>query len=216
MDTVNPENISLIFALKEEAKYFRPLPHLKVHFSGIGKNNAEKCIKQILANDKPEIVFTCGFAGGLNTALKFNTIVYSAPDKLKPILNSYGGVEVKFYCSDRLIYSASEKLKLHQSTNADAVEMESGIIYDICSKQNISCAIIRIISDTANEDLPMNFDEITAENGKIIYSKLFLKLLKHPRLISQLIQFQNKIDLSAKNLGEFLNRFLSEITKTSQ
>ncbi|HON06473.1 MAG TPA: hypothetical protein PLW02_00065 [Verrucomicrobiota bacterium] len=214
MDTINPEKISLIFALKEEAKFFKPLPHLKVYFSGIGKNNAEKFIKQILANDKPEIVLTCGFAGALNPALKFNTIVYSATDELKPILNSYGAVESKFYCSDRLIYSASKKLKLYQTTNADAVEMESGIIYDICTKQNISCAIIRIISDTANEDLPMNFDEITAENGKIIYSKLFLKLLKRPQLIPQLLKFQNKINQSAKNLGEFLNRLLTEITKT--
>ncbi len=216
MDVLTTGKICLIFAIKEETKFFNPLPEVKVCISEMGKNNAQKCIKQILANDKPEIVFTCGFAGALNPALKLNTIVYSAPDKLKPVLNSLGGVEAKFYCSNHVIHSASEKLKLYQSTNADAVEMESGVICDICSQHNVLCAIIRVISDTANEDLPMNFNEITNDDGKIIYAKLISEILKQPSIIPQLMQFQNKINLSAKALGEFLNRFLREITKTPQ
>lgn len=214
MYALTTQKIAVIFALKEEAKFFNP--NLKYYICGIGKHNAENCIKQILANDKPDIVFTCGFAGALNPGLKPNTIVYSAPDKLKPILNSYGGVESKFYCSDRLIYSASEKLKLHQTTNADAVEMESGIIYGLCFKQNVPCAIIRVISDSADEDLPMNFDEVTGYNGKIIYTKLFLTILKHPGIVPKLIKFQNRINSSSKVLGEFLNKFLTEIAETSQ
>ncbi len=208
MNESDYKKISVIFAVKEEAKYFKPPSQVNVLFSGIGNKNAEKCIQKIINSRCPDIVLTCGFAGALNPALNRGTIVFQSQKELTPLLRALGGVEAKFHCSNYVVCTSKDKADLFKTTAADAVEMESGIIYKVCLNQNIPCTIIRVISDTANEDLPLNFNEFITDKGKIKLSILFIVLLRTPTAVFNLIKFQKNIDFSARMLGEFLNQFL--------
>ena len=64
----------ICFALKEEAAPFRKIAAGKtgitILLTGIGRQNAEKSLREFLATHSPELVLTCGFAGGLNPDLK--------------------------------------------------------------------------------------------------------------------------------------------------
>jgi len=75
--------ILVCFALKEEATPFRKMayplhePALAIRLVGIGRRNAEKFIREYLVSHTPGLVLTCGFAGGLNPALKLGDVVFS-------------------------------------------------------------------------------------------------------------------------------------------
>jgi hypothetical protein len=49
--------------------------------TGIGRQNAEKSVREFLATHSPELVLTCGFAGGLNPDLKPGDVVFELTDR---------------------------------------------------------------------------------------------------------------------------------------
>ena len=64
--------ILVCFAVKEEAKplnqLIRSQPGVWVLVTGMGRHNAETAIRTALAEERPRIVLSAGFAGGLNPA----------------------------------------------------------------------------------------------------------------------------------------------------
>ncbi|MEP6662895.1 MAG: hypothetical protein ABJC04_04430, partial [Verrucomicrobiota bacterium] len=86
----------------------------------------------------------------------------------------------------------------------DAVEMESAAIHAICVERKIPCATLRVISDTANEDLPLDFNTLSKPDKNLDYGKLFLAIAKSPGKIGALLQLQRKTKFAAEKLAEVL------------
>ena len=64
--------ILVCFAMKDEVRAFRKLtqslPGVEILVTGIGRRNSEKSLRAVLAQQRPELVITSGFAGGLALA----------------------------------------------------------------------------------------------------------------------------------------------------
>src|SRR5262249_13170030 len=146
---------------------------------------------------------TCGFAGGLNPDLKCGDVVFEpagpAPDdsKLIAALLSAGVKPAKFFCSDRIATTVAEKNQLREQTGADAVEMESAAIHAVCAEHKIPCVTVRVISDTANEDLPLDFNLLAEPDMSLDFRKLFLAVVKSPGKIPALMELQKKTKFAA-------------------
>ena len=84
-------SLLLTFALEAESRSFQYLfgsrSDVRVLLTGIGQRNAERTIRQALAERPPELVLTCGFAGGLNPELAVGTVVFSVDEKRVGTLN---------------------------------------------------------------------------------------------------------------------------------
>jgi len=202
------------FAVKEEAAPFRKRvgewPRVRILVTGMGARNAERAIREALAVVKPELVLTCGFAGGLNPELRPNQIVFSAPGSaVEARLLSAGGAPARFHCSSGVATTANAKQVLRETTRADAVEMESGIIQQICDTQQVPCAIVRVILDAAGQDLPMDFNQVMTRDQDISFFKLALALVKAPQKIPRLMRFQREAQAAAETLADFLTRVVS-------
>src|SRR5271169_575820 len=121
-----PAHILVCFALKEEAKPFRKLMAEKsgvaILITGIGRQNAEKSVRGFLVGKDstdgsaiqlpksptgpggiggitllPDLVLTCGFAGGLNPDLKTGDVVFeTADDDLRGRMLSAGANAAAF------------------------------------------------------------------------------------------------------------------------
>jgi uridine phosphorylase len=253
-------SLFLTFAVKEESRPFQKLigsrSDLRVLLTGIGQRNAEKTIRKVLAEQPPQLVITCGFAGGLNPELATGTVIFSADEDFASPINppsapptegrqisdargefpswegsgvgsatqepatrseflvsallSAGARPAKFHCAKRVAANAEEKRALRQSTGADAVEMESGVIRAICREHNIPSATVRVISDAANEDLPLDFNRLMDADQNLSYSKLALTLLKSPRKVGVLLKFHKVTRASAERLANVLIKIISD------
>ena len=198
------------FALKEEAAPFRKIaagkPGTSILITGIGRENAGKSVHEFLATNSPKLVLTCGFAGGLNPELKTGDIVFHADQntEIESALRKTGARAVQFHCAERIAPTVKEKQELWRATGADAVEMESQIIRAICAAQKISSATVRVILDTAGEDLPLDFNLIVNAEQEIDFGKLALTLLKSPGKIPALIRLQKQSKAAAEKLADVL------------
>jgi adenosylhomocysteine nucleosidase len=222
----------ICFALKEEAAPFRKSGLRRGHhvlLTGIGRANAEKSLREFLAAHSPELILTCGFAGGLNPDLHLGDVVFEISsggsrresaqikigEKSEPIdigcyekLIAAGAKPAKFFCADRIATTVAEKKRLRAETGADAVEMESAAIHAVCAERGIPCATIRVISDTANEDLPLDFNALAKPDKSLDFGKLFLTLAKSPGKIGELMELQKKISFAAEQLAEVLAKIV--------
>src|SRR5208337_5323057 len=106
--------VLVCFALKEEAAPFGKIAAdrsgISVLITGIGRQNAEKSVREFLAGGAsapasqlvsslapPKLVLTCGFAGGLNPDLKPGDVVFEVP-----FSSSSRGNEAQFESGEKL------------------------------------------------------------------------------------------------------------------
>ena len=125
-----------------------------------------------------------------------------------PELEDLGAVPAKFYCHRRVAITASEKTALWRETGADAVEMESSVIRTICREFRIPSATIRVISDDARQDLPLDFNALMTSEDRINNLKLLGAVLGRPGRIPRLIEFQQQTVGAARKLGVVLEELL--------
>jgi hypothetical protein len=119
-----------------------------------------------------------------------------------------GAIRGKFYCSKRVAITAAEKFELWQTTRADVVEMESSVIRTIAREFKIPSATIRVISDTAHDDLPLDFNALMTGDDRINYGKVLLSILKSPHRIPGLIEFQKQTVEASRRLGSVLSELM--------
>jgi adenosylhomocysteine nucleosidase len=197
------------FAVKEEAKFFKTA-NCRVLITGMGQKNAIEILQRVLASARPGLVLTCGFAGGLNPGLSLGDIVFTADDSagLNEKLIDLGAQPGVFHCADRVAITVAEKISLRQSTGADVVEMESSALRALCREKKIPAATIRVISDTAHEDLPLDFNKLMTPDYRLSMAKLLGKLLREPSKIPQLMEFQKRTVFAARRLAELLEKLV--------
>jgi nucleoside phosphorylase len=214
MATGAGQDLLVCFALPQEARPFRRLARrrrgVRVLVTGMGRHNAETALLGILHGWRPELVLTCGLAGALNPELDVNTVVYDAADALalaKP-LAAAGALPAHLVCHDEIVNCSGPKAELRRRTGADAVEMESGRIREICQTAGIPCATVRVILDTAEEDLPVDFNQFLTAEKRLRCGKLGIELLKSPPLAVRLLALQRRTREAARRLA----RVLAQIT----
>jgi adenosylhomocysteine nucleosidase len=230
----------ICFALKEEAAPFQKIAAgnaataqagISILLTGIGRRNAEKSVREFLATHSPELVLTCGFAGGLNPDLKLGDVVFEihssssrresaqtkTEEKLEPTdvgcyerLMVAGAMPAKIFCADRIATTVAEKKKLRDDTGADAVEMESAAIHAVCRDCGIPCATVRVISDTVGEDLPLDFNALAKPDKSLDFGKLAWAIARSPGKIGALMALQKKTSFAAEKLAAVLARVMAD------
>ncbi len=209
-----PVDLLICFAVKEEMKFFPcqswKSGNLQVWITGIGRRNAAESIRDAIARVQPERVITAGFAGGLNPRLPCGAVVYEQDFDagFGRELEEAGAIPAKFHCHRRVAITALEKSALWRETGADAVEMESSVIRTICRELNIPSATVRVISDDAHQDLPLDFNALMTSDDRINYFKLIWAVLRQPGRVPKLIQFQHQTLDAARKLGAILEDLL--------
>lgn len=209
-DAVSTGPLLVCFAVKEEAKFFAPPPNTKVVLTGMGRRNAFLKLEKILAESKPSGILSCGFAGGLNPSLELGAIIYDcdegAPWEQKLIATN--AMQGRFECAARVATTADEKYNLWRSSGKDAIEMESDTIRQMALRHSIPSATIRAISDTAHQNLPLDFNRLLTPDHRIDFAKLAGRLLLQPSRIAALLKFQDQTIKAAQSLASFLHELL--------
>ncbi|MFO1475231.1 MAG: hypothetical protein U1F98_01105 [Verrucomicrobiota bacterium] len=213
----NPCSILVCFAVKEEAAFAWPLPPVsggrEMLVTGMGRRNASTRFRDALESMQPQRVLTCGFAGGLDPELGIGDLLFDQDFDagFGSALLGLGARQGTFHCSTRVAVSVAEKAELRRSTGADAVEMESAVIRTLCRERGIPSATLRVISDSALEDLPLDFNALMTSDQRLSMWRLAGALARRPWSIPRLLELQRNTRRAAQNLGGALHGLLAAL-----
>ena len=190
------------FAVQQEAKPFlkrvRGRDDVRCLITGMGTKNAESALRGALKDFLPQSVLTCGFAGALHPDLQIGDVVCSHEPW------SPNAKKVQFTCTERVATTVAEKAILRNRTGADVVEMESAIITRVCHELGLPCRTVRVISDTAHEDLPLDFNALMTEEKKLSAWKLAWAIARSPQRIPALMRLGKNSALASERLADVL------------
>ena len=201
------------FAVPEEARFFQGSASTRVLITGMGRKNTARAYKRALENLQPRAVLTCGFAGGLDPGLRCASVVFDAEKGsrwLKDLAIKAGAVPGKFHGAEKVAVTAADKKTLREATGASAVEMESEEIVHLSGTEGIPALTLRVILDEADEDLPLDFNQLMTADMKMNYLALAWAILRNPGKIRSLKAFQKQVSTAAQALAQTLTRLTAK------
>jgi len=180
-----------------------------IWITGMGRRKALAVAEAVLTDEFAWVV-TGGFAGGLDPAIPTGTIVQEADPGFPVILVGHAGVRFgRFHLAESVAATALAKTALRASTGADAVDMESQVIRDLCAARGLPSATVRVISDAAGEDLPLDFGALMTPDQRIDFPKLAWSLIQSPGKIPSLIGFSRRLGRASAALARTLDAMVN-------
>ena len=170
--------------------------------SGIGKVAAALGATLLLERCKPDVIINTGSAGGLAPTLKVGDIVVSDEARYHDAdVTAFGyeygqlpGCPAGFKADDKLVAAAETcsgdafntgsvglaKIR-HNFPPAVAVEMEATAIAHVCHNFQVPFVVVRAISDVADQQSHLSFDEflaVAAKQSTVMVESLVQKLAR--------------------------------------
>ena len=207
-----PADLWLCFAVREEAAFVQP-GACPVLVTGMGAVNASHHLQSRFHKATPRLLLTCGFAGALNPALPVGTVLFHSDPSFPPHpqLLASGAQPALFHATDQVVVTAREKRRLRETTGADAVEMESHVLRTLCHQRGIPSATVRVVSDAADEDMPVDFNRLMTPRMTLSFTRLALALAARPGRVRGLLQLQRNTRLAARNLAHVLHLVIANL-----
>jgi adenosylhomocysteine nucleosidase len=201
-----------------------------VVLTGAGPKRAAKVASAVIRaeNDSISLCISSGLSGALRTEYSIGQVLVAktvVPENARPdstisvlpgsgalisFATDCGATAVdRFYSAERVIARAEEKRILGET--ADAVEMESFEVLFEASGSGIPAVAIRAISDSADEDLPLDMTDIFTDEGQISMPRILAQAARNPQSISGLMKLGRNSKLAAESLARFLDKYVSAV-----
>lgn len=119
----------------------------------------------------------------------------------------------RFYTSERAIGTHEEKR--HIGEFADAVEMESFGVLNEAADSGVPAIAIRVVSDLADENLPLDMNEVFTDEGKVSVPRLLGQVARHPGAVPGLVKLGQQSKTAAEALSRFLDRYVVTVAERS-
>lgn len=157
------------------------------HWLLIANGPGKECVNQALSKHvQVDGIISTGFCGALDPALKAGDIVR------------------ELHSIDRVAVTATEKRELRERTGAAAVDMESAAIAGKASAWGVPFFAIRAVSDTAQEDMPLDFNLYRGADGRFSRFRIALAALTRPfSRVPALLRLDRNCRMAAESLGDY-------------
>lgn len=186
---------------------------IMVIHTGIGAEAARRRTEELLQAQRPRLAISAGFAGGLHPELQVGDVVVdlrAAADatQFQPTSRWRLG---KMKTVAQALESAAEKAELGRRTGALAVEMETGIIAEVCSRFGAPLIAVRSISDTVTDALPVPLEHwFDLERQRPRIGGLLWYLALHPGRVGPFIRFVGGLGAARAGLAAALCAVIAE------
>jgi len=190
--------------------------------TGIGRFAAQRAMED--AFDKtPDFCIASGLAGALKAnylleevlAARWVTDIKSGrsfpgdSELLELAAESGAKLVERFLVTEHVIAAAAEKREL--ASSGDAVEMEGAHILAVATQKRVRALAIRSVSDAADQDLPLEFDETFDDEGQVRISNIFRQVVAKPGRVGGLIRLAADSARAANSLANFLHAFVQAL-----
>lgn len=192
---------------------------VRVLLTGIGWECARRTTASVM-EDAFDACISSGLAGGLKAAYRAaDVLAFREVGEISGVRKMPASrwlldqakkqgtpIAERLLTSKKLVVTAEEKKRI--GIFGDAVDMESFRVMAAAQGRGIPALTLRAISDTVEEDLPMDFSEHVSEGGQIAVGRLLGKIAFSPQIIPAMIRFGSRTRHVAEHLDEFLDAFI--------
>ncbi len=232
--TANLSELCIIFALPQERGKFVANGKTggpQVLVTGAGETAAYTRTSSLLRSGHFASLLICGYCGALsdvpvgsvvlpNTVVAgYDGVVYQSltPDNgmlsaLDKTLNQEiirGAVLVS---GSRVLLNREEKLAAARKYSLEhpaVVDMESAACARAAMELNVPWAVLRVVTDSVDDEMPLDFNALNDRNGQPHLLKIVLACLMKPSSISGLIQLGRRSSAATTSLHKALNEIRS-------
>ncbi len=200
-----------------------------VVLTGVGPKPARTVAAKAMGHqDEINFCISSGLAGALRPELRIAQIVaaraiFAQPVNVEEIIDlvessgplvtfaeEFGATVVdRFYSAGRVIARSEEKRLWGQA--AAAVEMESFDVLSVAAECGIPATAIRSISDTVDEDLPLDMNRIFSHEGQVSLPRVLGEVVRHPGSVPGLVRLGQNSKAAAESLAHFLDGYVALI-----
>jgi nucleoside phosphorylase len=176
---------------------------------GPGPRLAREAARTVLENHADCLVLSTGFCGALRADLEVGAIVVAREVRGQRV---YAALEPRSIRSDvrgtvrsmdRVAVTVEEKQRLG-GDGACAVEMEAGAVAEEAARCAAPYYCVRVVSDTAREDLPLDFNAVRDAAGRFSTARIVWRAALHPAAFPGLIRLGRQGRLASNALGDYL------------
>ncbi|MFZ3333182.1 MAG: hypothetical protein WA197_21265 [Candidatus Acidiferrales bacterium] len=202
-----------------------------VVLTGVGPKPARIMAARVMSHqDELNFCISSGLAGALRQELRVAQIVaaraiFAEPTNVEeitdliepsgPLLTFAGesGATLvdRFYSAGRVVARAEEKRVWGKA--AAAVEMESFDILSVAAESGIPAVAIRSISDTVDEDLPLDMNRIFSDDGQVSLPRVIGEVVRNPGSVPSLVRLGQNSKAAAESLARFLDGYVALIAE---
>jgi nucleoside phosphorylase len=210
---------------------------ITVLVTGVGTQSSAQAMGLMMAmadeNQHFDICVSSGLAGALQESLAPGDIIAPQaliaenqhadlqsdrlkvdPDLRRQALEGGAIAADCMFTSNQVLVKASEKKTC--SSRAQSVDMESFDIVKEAYAWGARGVVVRAISDSANEDLPINFNLTLSKRHEVSVLKVIGELAKNPLALPALLRFGKQSRNAAERLADFLDSYVQTISGNGQ
>lgn len=192
--------------------------------AGPGRKAARRGAELLLAGHRPAWVLSVGFGGALDPSLERNDIVFAtevvdldglhlAIDLAPPSDDTPGRriTSGRILTVDGIVRTALEKTDLRQRFGADVVDMETSAVAGVCSTRGIRFLSIRVISDEARTDLPVEVLSVLGATGSYRVGAALGAIWRRPSSLKDLWTLRDHALSAADRLAEIVPGVIAQL-----
>ena len=186
--------------------------------TGMGQDHALDAAKKSLAY-KPDICISTGLAGSLQSEYRPGDILAArlvsevrepvAVASHRELLSTAvdcGARQIERLTTSRTLVARAEQ-KWELRSQAEAVDMESYTILAEAARCGVPAVAIRAISDTADFNMPYDFERACDAQGQICPMGVFWQVLRKPSGLPDLLRLTHDSRYASRRLADFLDAF---------
>lgn len=195
---------------------------VRVALTGVGPERARSVMARALQWE-PNVCIASGVAGSLRATYRVGEVFVArevmelesgrtiATDRELAEAAEKRGVRLaeRLLSSSNMVVTAEGKGRLGRM--AEAVEMESFAVLTEAARRRVPAVAIRAISDTADQDLPMDFSGVLDGEGKVSASKVARSLARAPHKLPAVLRLGRNTRVAATKLAEFLDGYIIDL-----
>jgi nucleoside phosphorylase len=194
----------------------------RVGLSGVGAPRTPQLI-EALCGGRIDALLAVGLAGALRAPYSCGDVIvarrarlaasgsFVASDaRLVEVASQCGAKVIEvLVCADRTAGHVDEKRRL--AAHGEAVDMESFRILEEAQRRGIPSVAIRVIGDSADEALLLDFDQAVRADGTVNLMNLVGQAVRAPSRWPALLAFGYRQRRAVRALAGFLDRFVASL-----